>query len=81
MRGCDYAIIWGCGSRTVITLCGAVILWQAYGFMILAQCERRNGKKLSTKYQQPQMTVWVLFFIENRLQTEGIAQFLPVKSW
>ena len=57
----------------------AVILWQAYGFMILAQCERRNGEKLSTKYQQPQMTVWVLFFIENRLQTERIAQFLPVK--
>jgi hypothetical protein len=41
--------------------------------------ERRNGEKLSTKYQQPQMTVWVLFFIENRLQTERIAQFLPVK--
>ena len=31
-----------------------------------SQCERRNGKKLSTKYQQPKMTVWVLFFIEKQ---------------
>ena len=58
---------------------GAVILWQAYGFMILAQCERRNGEKLPTKYQQPQMTVLVLFFIENRLQTEEIAHFFAYK--
>ena len=36
---CDYT---GMRSR-------AVILWQAYGFMILAQCERRNGKKVTNK--------------------------------
>ena len=44
-------------------------------------CEQRWRKFLSTKYQQPQMTVLVLFFIENRIQTEGIAHFLPVKLY
>ena len=45
-----------------------------------SQCERRNGKIFINKIPTVENAVLVLFFIENRLQTERIAQFLPVKS-